>query len=290
MNKKMIKGCKWIKKKEFELLSRISPRHATEVLYKRTFGREINLEYPRYFSEKLHYLKLNNYYNNPLITACIDKYTVKSYMSCVGKGELCAKLYGVYDKPSEIEWEKLPNQFIVKCTHGCGYNIVCHNKQKFNVPTAEKKLMKWMKDDYWVKYAETQYRFVRKRIIVEEYLGDNLVTYRFCCFHGEPKIIYVQPDEEGKNYIDYFDVNWKKLDYRWAGWRSAPVPPSRPKMLCEMQKIARELSKGFPFVRIDLYETCDHIYFSEFTFVPAGGIMRFEKKRTARLLGSWIDI
>lgn len=281
---------KWISKREIELLSRISPERATKKLYKNVFGREIHLEKPRLFCEKLHYLKLNHYYNNPLVTACIDKYEVKNYMRCIGKENLCAKLYGVYDRPEEINWEGLPDQFVVKCTHGCNYNIVCRDKQKLNVVNAEKKLREWMREDYWVKHAETQYRFIRKRIIVEEYLGNNLISYRFCCFQGEPKLIYVQPDEEDNNYINYFDINWKELDYRWKGWKPDPIPPSKPAMLSEMLEIARELSRGFPFVRIDLYEVESCVYFSEFTFLPAGGTMRFENKRIARLLGSWIDI
>lgn len=286
----MFKQCESLKKKKLEILSRVSPRQATKIVYRDTFGKEINLEHPRYFCEKLHYLKLNNYYNNALVTACIDKYVVKEYMKCIGKDELCAKLYGVYDNAFEIEWDKFPTQFIVKCTHGCGYNIICRDKHTFNMVKAEKKLTRWLKDDYWVRHAETQYRFIRKRIIVEEYLGDKLTTYRFCCFQGEPKFIYVQTEEKDKNYIDYFNVDWEQLDYRWTGWIPDPEPPSKPQRLSEMLQIARELSRGFPFVRIDLYEVGARIYFSEFTFLPAGGIMRFDNKRTARLLGSWIDI
>lgn len=286
----ILKRCNWILDKELELLSRVSPSRATKVLYKSTFGRDIDLEHPRFFCEKLHYLKLNDYYDDPLITTCVDKYSVKRYMECIGKKDLCARLYGVYDKPSEIEWKSFPQQFIVKCTHGCGYNIICRDKDRFNTAEAEKKLTEWLKEEYWVKYAETQYRYIRKRIIVEEYLGDDLITYRFCCFHGEPRFVYVQTEEEGIHYIDYFDIDWKKLDYRWAGWSEDPVLPSRPRQLGDMLEIARELSRGFPFVRIDLYEVDDHIYFSEFTFVPAGGIMQFEDERTARRLGSWIKV
>lgn len=211
-------------------------------------------------------------------------------MNCIGKGELCPKLYGVYNKPEDIEWGKLPRQFVVKCTHGCGYNIICHDKRKFNTARAEKQLKLWMKDDYWVKYAETQYRFINKKIIIEEYLGDDLITYRVCCFQGEPKLIYVMTEEQGKNYIDYFDINWNKLDYRWKGRVPDPTPLQKPEMLKEMLEVAESLSKGFPFVRIDLYEVNGRIYLSEFTFVPAGGIMKFESTKTARLLGSWIDI
>lgn len=286
----LLKKSNWLRDKELEFLSRVSPEKATRKLYKRVFNRELRLDRPRYFCEKLHYLKLNQYYNNSLVTTCIDKYEVKNYMRCMGKEDLCSKLYGVYNRPEDINWEKFPEQFVVKCTHGCNYNIICRDKQKFNTANAEKQLAEWLKEDYWVKHAETQYRFIHKRIIVEEYLGDNLIAYRFCCFQGEPKFIYVQPDEEDKNYIDYFDLDWKNLDYRWEGWTPNPASPPKPRMLNDMLEIAGELSRGFPFVRIDLYEVGERIYFSEFTFVPAGGIMRFEKKRTARLLGSWIEI
>lgn len=284
------KQSEWVRKKKLEILARLSPEKATKNLYRRVFGRELNLERPRYFCEKLHYLKLNDYYNNPLVTACIDKYTVKNFMDCIGKSELCPKLYGVYKKAWDINWNELPEKFIVKCTHGCGYNIICHDKLKFNTSKAEKQLSLWLKEDYWVKYVETQYRFINKKIIIEEYLGDNLITYRFCCFNGEPKLIYVMTEEKDKNYIDYFDVNWNRLEYRWKGRTPDPVPIARPKLLEEMLETARLLSKGFPFVRIDLYETDNRIYLSEFTFLPAGGIMVFEKRSVSRLLGSWIEI
>ena len=175
----LLKKSNWVRDKEIEFLSRISPEIATRKLYKRVFKRELCLEKPRYFCEKLHYLKLNQYYNNPLVTACIDKYEVKNYMRCIGKEDLCARLYGVYNRPEEINWEKLPEQFVVKCTHGCNYNIICRDKQKFNFANAEKQLAEWLKEDYWVKYAETQYRFIHKRIIVEEYLENNLIANRF---------------------------------------------------------------------------------------------------------------
>lgn len=284
-----LKKSEWLRDKELELLSRISPEKATKKLYRRIFGREPDLEHPKYFCEKLHCLKLREYYNNPLVTACIDKYEVKNYMRCIGKEEMCPKLYGVYEKPDEINWNKLPGQFVVKCTHGCGYNIICRNKKRFHTKQAEKQLKRWLREDYWTKYAETQYRFIKKRIIIEEYLGDDLITYRFCCFHGKPRMIYVMT-EEGNNYIDYFDTDWNKLDCKWIGWEDHPKPLKKPDELGKMLDAAAMLSRGFPFVRVDLYNRNGKIYLSEFTFLPAGGIMKFEKKSTARLLGSWIDV
>ena len=284
-----LKKRNWLRDKELELLSRISPGKATRKLYRRIFDREPDLEHPKYFCEKLQYLKLHEYYNNPLVTACVDKYEVKNYMRCIGKEDMCPKLYGAYEKPDEINWNKLPRQFVVKCTHGCGYNLICRNKKGFHTKQAEKQLKRWLREDYWTKYAETQYRFIKKRIIIEEYLGDDLITYRFCCFHGKPMLIYVMT-EEGKNYIDYFDTDWNKLDYRWIGWDNHPKRPKKPEELGKMLDAAAKLSRGFPFVRVDLYCRSGQIYLSEFTFLPAGGIMKFEKKSTARLLGSWIDV
>lgn len=277
-----------MKQAYIQLLSRISPKLATRIVYKNCLGRKINLKNPRYFCEKLHYLKLNDYYNNPLVTACIDKYTVKQYMKSLGKEELCAKLYGVYSRPEEIEWEKLPDRFVIKCTHGCDYNIVCRSKEELDTKQAEGQLNAWLKEDYWVKFAETQYRFVRKRIIIEEYLGDNLITYRFCCFNGVPKMIYIMSDEADR--IVYFDTDWNKLDYKWQGMKTDTTNYGKPENLQEMLAIAADLSRAFPFVRIDLYNVDGRIYLSEYTFVPAGGIMMFEKRSTAALLGRWIKL
>ena len=155
---------------------------------------------------------------------------------------------------------------------------------------AKRQLNKWMQEDYWVKYAETQYRFVSKKIIAEEYLGENLLTYRFCCFGGEPRLIYLMTEKPDITYVDYYDTEWKKLDYRWAGMEWDPNPVVKPERLEEMLETARALSKGFPFVRIDLYNVDGRVYLSEFTFLPAAGIMKFSDKRVARKLGSWIEI
>ncbi len=285
----MLKIDEWVRDKQLEVLSRVSPEKATRRLYERVFNRKLHLDNPQYFCEKLHYLKLKQYYNNPLVTACVDKYEVKNYMRCMRKEELCAKLYGVYERPEEINWKELPEQFVIKCTHGCGYNIICRNKKEFSIQKAKRQLKDWMREDYWVKYVETQYRFIKKRIIIEEYLGDNLTTYRFCCFHGEPKLIYVMEEGE-KICIDYFDTDWKKLDYKWIGCNSNSMSIERPVGLDDMLNVAGMLSRGFPFVRIDLYNINGCVYLSEFTFLPAGGIMKFEKRSTARLLGSWIDV
>lgn len=129
---------------------------------------------------------MNTYYNNPAITSCSDKYKIREYLTQKGFRDIFPELYGVYDSPDEIPFEELPQSFVVKCKHGCEFNILCPDKAKLDIVNCKKQLKKWLKQDYWKEYAETQYKFINKKIIVEQFLGDEISTYKFYCFNGEP--------------------------------------------------------------------------------------------------------
>ena len=266
-------------------------RKAVVQCYNAGFSEPLDLENPTTINEKLQYLKLNQYYNNPLITMCVDKYRVKEYLKQIGYPELAAKLYGVYEKADDINWDELPNQFVIKCNHGGGYNIICNDKNSLNKKIVIKQLKKWMREEYWAVYAEPQYKYVEKRILIEEFLGENIHTYKFYCFNGVPKVCYISSN--GKNgeydmYYDYFDMDWTRLNIYLKGHDHYPGVLAKPERFEDMKRIAEELCKKFPFVRIDLYNINGKIYLSEFTFIPTGGYMHLKPDGTDLEWGNWL--
>ena len=179
----------------------------------------------------------------------------------------------VVNDPDEIDFSKLPDKFVIKCNHSSGGNIICTDKKSFDPADARRKLWQYYKEDYWKEYAETNYRFITKKIIIEKYIetaSGNLPTdYRIMCFHGEPKFLYLTT--WGINEIlerQYLDIHWNVLD---IGDSKKIEVPSRPENFDEMLEIARILSADFKFVRVDLFSVEGKIYFGELTFTPTGG-------------------
>lgn len=271
-----------MKKKIKMLLATISPKGTTYLRYFFSFKRFPNLKNPQDLNEKLQYLKLKTYYDNPIITQYVDKYRVREYLETKKMNGLLPRLIkGGITEPEEIReiWESLPEAFVIKCNHGCGYNILVPDKKKKCVDDIICQLCKWMKEDYWKINCEPQYKNVKKSILIEEYLGDNIQTYKFYCFNGKPKVLYVSANgENGEKdlYLDYYDMNWKHLDITLKGHLHAPISNDRPENFAEMVEIAKELSQDFPFVRVDLYDVDGKIFFSELTFIPTGGNMELQ--------------
>jgi len=157
----------------YALASYISPGLNTRLLYLRKFGRLPELEAPKTLNEKLLKLKLERYGTDPLVRQCADKYRVRSYVEERGCAETLNKLYAVYDRADDIDWNSLPQSFAMKWSFGCGYNIICPDKAALNIPAAEKQLKKWGREPFWAYYSEMQYRHAEKKIIIEEYIGDK---------------------------------------------------------------------------------------------------------------------
>ncbi len=253
----------------------ISPISASKYEYKKKFGRKLNLKDPKTLNEKLMWLKFNRYTNDSVVSTCADKYAVRSYLEERGYGEYINGLIAVWDRVEDIDFESLPNRFALKVNHGCGYNIICSDKSSFDVEKAKQKLDAWLKEKYWKKHAELQYRNIQPKIICEAYIsgknGKLPVDYKFYCFNGKPLYIgnFIERDLEAHTIIrGYFDLEWKPLDI------CKTVPASgdfqKPERLEDMIRLAEELSRPFPFVRVDFYECDGRIIFGEFTFTPTG--------------------
>lgn len=280
-----------------KFLSPISPKFVTRITYRFSFGKKLNLKCPHTINEKIQWLKLNTYMDNPLVTQCADKYRVREYLKAKGLEELLPELYGVFNSADEIEWNALPNSFVAKCNHGCGYNLLVADKSELDYAKAKETLDGWLKEDYWKFGAETVYKDIKKKIIVEEYLGDNLSAYKFFCFNGQPKILYLTTfgrNEHGEDhcnyYIDYYNMNLDHLSYTLKGHHNIEGNIQKPISFPRMIEISQILSSDFPFVRVDLYDVNGKLYISELTFLPTGGYMHITPSSVLDEWGDWLNL
>ena len=263
-----------------KLLSAASPTEATRYHYKKNNGKPLNLDNPTEFKEKLNWLKLNTYYNNPVITQCADKVEVRNYVIDAGLKEILNDIIGVYSSFEEIDWESLPQQFALKCNHGCGYNIICDDKSKLLKEDVKEKVDRWMKEKYWLTYAEVNYKFIKPKILIEKYLDTNQgflpYDYKFYCFNGEPVCCLVMVGRDLEMHAAFVDLNYELIQINNKYSVRDFEVPDKPECFEEMVRIARKLSKGFPFVRVDLYDNNGKVIFGELTFTPAGGYQTSE--------------
>lgn len=278
------------------LLSSISIKFTTKISYYYTFREKLDLINPRGINQKLQYLKLYDYYNNDVITQCVDKFRVRSYLQNNERNVLCAPLLSeLYTDANQLIsiWPELPNQFVIKCNHGCGYNIIVENKNVHSLKKTIKQIKKWLNEDYWKINCEPQYKFVEKGFFVEEFLSEDIKTYKFYCFNGIPKVLYVSSngeDGEKDKYVDYFDLDWNRLPITLSTHAHITTDIPKPTNFEVMKRIASQLSQEFPFVRIDLYDVNGEVYFSEYTFIPTGGKMKLNPPNVIEEWGNWLKL
>ena len=262
--------------------------------YRFIHGYWPNLENPKTFCEKLQWLKLND--RNPLHTIMVDKYEVKEYVSGIIGSKYVIPTFGVWDKFEDIEFDKLPNQFVLKVTHDSGGVVICRDKQQFNKKEAEKKISSSLNSDFYSYSKEWPYKNVPRRIIAEQYLEDkehpgNLVDYKFFCFNGIVKFFKVDFDRFIDHHANYYSLDGKLLYFGEADY--PPIPDRKisiPENLGDMIYLAERLSKGHVFLRVDFYSINSIIYFGELTFYPASGLSRFTPISTDIQLGELLDI
>ena len=247
-----------------------------KTLYYRAFGKELDLENPTTYSEKLQWLKLYN--RKPEYSRMVDKATAKDYVSeKIGEKYIIPTL-GIWDRVEDIDWDALPDKFVIKCTHDSGGVVICSDKASFDRQAAISQLRKGLRRNYYLLGREWPYKSVPHRIIAEKYLEPDPVThdlpdYKFSCFDGQVTDVMICSDRaSGKPTYYFFDKDWKLLPLNVRG-RNAPEGFTLPKPACidEMFDIASKLSKGLPYVRVDLYAEGDHPYFGEMTLFPHSG-------------------
>lgn len=263
-----------------------------QICYKYYLNEDLNLNHPRTFNEKLQWLKL--YDRKPEYTKMVDKYGAKEYVAnIVGKDYIIPTL-AVYYSVEEIDFETLPNQFVLKCTHDSGGVVVCKDKSKLDKQNAIKLLGDGLKKNFYYQNREWPYKNVIPRIIAEQYMvdesGEELKDYKFFCFDGEPKIVQVDYDRFDNHKRNLYDLEWNRLPFTLGFPTDWNHEIAKPEALEEMIEVARQLSKGIPHVRVDLYHIKGKVYFGEMTFYHGSGFEKFTPEEWNNTLGEWIKI
>lgn len=275
-------------------LNLIPDKTYLKLKYKHKMGKKLDLENPQTFNEKMQWLKL--YDRNPLYTKLVDKYEVREYIKEKIGEEYLIPLLGVYDNFDDIDFAKLPNQFVIKCTHDSGGLVVCRDKQKLDLKKAKVKINKCLKNNFYYYNREWPYKNVKPRIIIEKYMEDTnskeLVDYKFFCFNGQPKFIYVSEGLENHETakISFVNMEFEREKFKRTDYKDFETIPSRPKNFEEMKEISKILSHDVRFLRVDLYEINGKVYFGELTFTPCAGFLPFEPKEYDKIIGEWIDL
>ena len=263
--------------------------------YKEVFGKKLNLTNPKTFTEKMQWLKLHD--RNPLYHDLVDKYKVKPIIASVIGDEYIIKTLGVWDKYEDIDFEKLPNQFVLKCTHDSASVVICKDKSKFDSSKyAHNYNNVFLKSDYYhFQNKQWAYKGLKPRIIAEEFIEDDtydsLSDYKLYCFNGMAKGVYVTINRFTNLSVSMYDMNWNLMPFEH-------IHPNRgekvvmPKNLALMKDLAEKIARYIdnPFVRVDFYETNGKVYFGEITFYPEGGMCYFKPEEWDYTLGSWMKL
>lgn len=266
------------------IITRVSPKLSIKILYWLCFKRTLNLISPQTLNEKIQWLKLNVYNNDPLVKKCADKYTVREYIKSKGCEEILNDLYGVYDNVEEIPWDILPDKFVLKWNFCNGFNVICSDKKQLNIAKIKKQLKTWGKSKKHLLYSEFQYRDKGERKIICEHFIEapvghpSLDDYKVYCFNGIAEYVMVCCERESGNpKFYYFDKTWTLMNLSEdALKKSVDFYLPKPEGLDEMFGYASKISEPFPFVRADFYLTDGKVIFGELTFTPSGG---FDTKR-----------
>lgn len=277
----------------YGLLKNMPHDRFLEKAYRLKMGRELNLENPLTYTEKLQWLKL--YDHRPEYTRMVDKYEVKKYVAERIGEKYVIPMLGAWESVDEIEFDKLPQKFVLKTTHDSGGIVICKDKSNLDIAAARKKLRRFHKRNYYAQNREWPYKDVKHRIIAEPYMEDSrfgeLRDYKFFTFGGEPKVLYIaQGRGRGEPTVaDFFDMDFNHLPFT-IDHDMAKEPPEKPVKFEEMKRLAAVLSKGTPQLRVDFYEVDGRVYFGEMTFFHCSGLNPFHPEEWDRIFGDWVEL
>lgn len=265
-------------------------------IFKITNGYDLNLNAPKTFNEKLQWLKLHDH--NPLYTKMVDKYEVKSYVGRIIGEEYIIPTLGIWERFEDINFNLLPNQFVLKCTHDSGGLVICRDKSKLDIKEVEKKITSSLRRNYYYLYREWPYKNVCPRIIAEAYMEDEFGTsirdYKVMCFDGVPKLIELHRGRYTDHQTqDFYDVNWNKTTISQTGMPNYQITSDAvpmPDTLEDMLKLSSILSKGIPHIRVDWYSIRGKLYFGELTLYDGSGLDPWDDPKDDLMLGSWIKL
>lgn len=281
-----------------------------KIRYKLKMGKRLNLDSPKTFNEKLQWLKIHD--RNPLYTKLVDKASVKSWVAERIGCEHVVPTLGVWDSFDKIDFDMLPERFVLKCTHDSGGLAICSDRATFDIKAARKKIERSLRRNYFYHGREWPYKDVPPRVLAEEFLdlsdgmhqsryeGDalrparssGLIDYKFYCFSGEPRFLYVSQglDNHATARISFLSLDWNIESFRRSDYAPFEVLPGKPRSFDEMIAFAKVLAKGIPFVRVDFYDGPDGALFSEMTFSPCSGMTMFEPLEADELIGRMLQL
>lgn len=287
------RGFSWSMAKFPHLYSIIGDKLYLKLAYWARMGKKLNLKNPQTFNEKLQWLKLND--RKPIYTTMVDKYEAKKYVADIIGGEYIIPTLGVWDKFEDINFDKLPDQFVLKCTHDSGGLVICKDKSNLDLQSARKKINKSLKNNYYLYCREWPYKNVKPRIIAEKYMVDEsgveLKDYKFFCFNGKVRCFKIDFDRYVNHRANYFDRNKSALLFGESAYlpdynKSLSIPNNIDEMIFLAEKFSVEIS----FLRVDFYDINGKIYFGEFTFYPASGFGAFSPESADLMLGDWLNL
>ena len=306
MNKKIKKVVKYIFDADYRFLidsrngkyNDLEDEEYIRRRYRAILHKEPNLDNPRTFCEKLQWLKLHD--RNAIYTKMVDKYEVKKMIEDIIGEEYIIPTIGVWSKFDDIDFEILPEKFVLKCTHDSGGVVICRDKSSFDKKSAREKLEKSLKTNFYFRNREWPYKNVTPRIIAEQYIensnkngdrldDDVLTDYKFFCFNGVPKFMYISKDKGSKPETDFFDMQFNHLPLRMRD-PNAEILPKKPAQFERMVEIASILSEGYAHLRVDFYAVDDKIYIGELTLYHCGGFFPIYPDEWEDKIGDWIEL
>lgn len=280
-------------------LDGLSDKQFLSMMYRANFGEKLRWENPVTFSEKLQWIKLND--RNPDYSRMVDKYDAKQYaQERVGDAYIVPVLGGPWDSEDEIEFDALPQQFVLKTTHDCGGVLICQDKNKLDREAAKRMMREHLQRDYYLHCREWPYKYVKPRVFAEKNLLEEDQTaeikdYKFFTFNGEPKLMYIASGRDYSKkdkqvvYADFFDMDFNHVDL-CIDHDNAPVSPQKPETFDEMVRCARILAQGTKHLRVDFYEVNGRLYCGELTFFHCAGLCPFKTPEWDAVMGSWISL
>lgn len=276
-----------------KLINLIPDKMFLKIKFYKIFKRKLDLSNPKTFNEKLQWLKL--YDRKDIYTTMVDKYEVKKYVSNIIGEEYVVPILGIYDNFDEINFDELPNQFVIKCTHDSGGLVIVKDKNKFDVDSARKKINECLKKNFYYIFREWPYKNVKPRILIEEYMVDEsgyeLKDYKFFCFNGKVKLLFIASDRNSnkETKFDFYDENFKHLPFT-NGHPNSKRNIKKPKNYDKMKELAERLSGNLPQIRVDFYNINGRIYFGELTFYHWSGFVPFTPVEWDYRLGELIKL
>lgn len=252
----------------------------------------LDLEHPKTYNEKLQWLKLHD--RKPIYTTMVDKYEAKKYVAEIIGQEYIIPTLAVYDRVEDIDFDALPHQFVLKCTHDSGGIVICRDKDSLDRKSALKKLRKALKRKYYWQNREWPYKNVKPRIIAEQYMEDEsgyeLKDYKFFCFNGVPRCLQVDFDRFKAHKRNFYDLQWNFIDFQLRFLNDPDLQIVKPINFETMKEISYRLSNGIPHVRVDLYNVKGKIYFGELTFYHGSGLEQFNPEKWDDIMGEWLEL